>query len=193
MIKKEKEIGEDGLVVRPNKEQLKRERQEAKNLAKNLIEIPKAKYDELGFTKDLHSALVEGKRITNYNAVKRHISFISKLICKSGYDEILDGYNKISGQYLTSIDRAAQTRGYCDEILVDDGKKVKESLSKLSDLFPNLEIQYIRQLVRNIKKELVKRDKDNQKRIFQGQKVDNKPTKSYKLLYTYLFNLKRPS
>jgi ribosome-associated protein len=144
-IKDQKLSQDDQQLI--SKTQAKQQMQEIRQYAIKLTELKTEVIKKLPLNDKLIHALLESKNITNFNATKRHISFIAKLL--SNYDaveiiNIIDSNNpnsKLSQQkimwqnkwleYLISQQRIATT------------KFIKE--------YPDIDAQQLNNLVRNAK------------------------------------------
>lgn len=187
MAKKDREYDEDGLVIRKNKEAEKRHREAIKQFAKELLQLSNDKYYDLPIDTTLNHALIEAKRLTG-NAYRRHLSFLTRLIDEQGFEAIQFYYERIHHPYRNDPAKIRETEHYRDRLIAGDKAVIDELLIK----FAEVDIQYLRQLARNVVKE--REVEENRLRelaerngsAFDGGVV---PTKSAKLLYQYLFKL----
>lgn len=189
MGKQDREYNEDGLVIRTNKEGEKRIREAIKDFVKELLKLPNAKYADLPMDNTLKAALEEGKRLTN-NAFKRHLSFIVRLVHEQNFEEIQSAYERIHHPYRNDPSKIREIEHYRDRLIDGDKTVINELLGK----FAEVDIQYLRQLARNVNKE-IDAERQRLKALSDkgGQPYDEdqpiKPTKSSKLLYQYIFKL----
>lgn len=189
MGKQDREYNEDGLVIRTNKEEEKRIREAIKDFVKELLKLPNAKYADLPMDNTLKAALEEGKRLTN-NAFKRHLSFIVRLVHEQNFEEIQSAYERIHHPYRNDPSKIREIEHYRDRLIDGDKTVINELLGK----FAEVDIQYLRQLARNVNKE-IDAERQRLKALSDkgGQPYDEdqpiKPTKSSKLLYQYIFKL----
>lgn len=181
---KEKQYDEDGLVIRPNKTALKKEREEVKAFAEQLLALPKDNYALLPIDEALKNALLEGKRLKD-NPLRRHLAFVVRLIVEQDFAAIQQSYEKVCHPYRNDKNKIQQIEIYRDRIIDNDATVYDELLEK----FAEVNIQQLRQLARNAKKEQQKQGKDNEARIANGQKPDNSPVNSAKQIYQILFKL----
>lgn len=184
MANKEKEYDEDGLVIRPNKTALKKEREEVKAFAEKLIALPKDNYALLPIDEVLKNALLEGKRLKD-NPLRRHLSFVARLIVEQDFAAIQDCYEKVCHPYRNDKNKIHQIEAYRERIINNDNAVFDELLEK----FAEINIQQLRQLARNVKKEKQKQSSDNEIRINNGQKPDLSPVNAEKQIYQILFKL----
>ncbi|MBS9777767.1 MAG: DUF615 domain-containing protein [Gammaproteobacteria bacterium] len=187
MGKKDRQFDEDGLVIRINKEEEKRKRDEIKAFVKELLKLANDKYSGLPIDITLRNALEEGKRLSG-NAYKRHLSFIVRLVHEQGFDEIVAVHERLHHPYRNDPGKIREIENYRDRLLGGDKEVINELLAKFADV----DIQYVRQLARNVSKEHkeeIKRVKAFAEKHGQPYIEPNKPTKSAKALYQYLFKL----
>lgn len=189
MGKQDRQYDEDGLVIRTNKEEEKRKREEIKAFVKELLKLANDKYADLPIDNILRAALEEGKRLTG-NAYKRHLSFIVRLVHEQDFDHIVTVYERIHHPYRNDPGKIREVEHYRDRLIAGDKAVINELLGKFADV----DIQYIRQLSRNVGKEIeTERKRLKEMAAKGGAPFDEnqviKPTKSSKLLYQYLFKL----
>ncbi|MGY0398558.1 MAG: ribosome biogenesis factor YjgA [Ostreibacterium sp.] len=187
MGKQDRVFDEEGFVIRINKEEEKRKREVIKVLVKELLKLPTAKYVDLPIDKTLRMALEEGKRLTN-NAFSRHLAFVVRLVHEQGFEQIQSVYERIHHSYRNDSGKVREIERYRRLLIKGDKSVIDELLLR----FVEVDIQYLRQLARNAKKEIA----NETKRLLvlaekDGRDFDGivKPTKSSKLLYQYLFKL----
>lgn len=187
MVKKEKQYDEDGLVIRVNKEEEKRVREEIKTFVKMLLGLSADKYSDLPIDERLRAALIEGKRLTG-NAHKRHLSFLVRLVHEQDFDAIRSAHERVHHAFRNDPSKIRETESYRDRLIDGDKAVINELLAKFADV----DIQYLRQLSRNSGKEKAAEIKRLSEQAEQNGSVfdgNMKPTKSSKLLYQYLFKL----
>ncbi len=189
MGKQDRQYDEDGLVIRVNKEEEKRKREEIKTFVKGLLKLSNDKYVDLPIDDRLRDALAEGKRLSG-NALKRHLSFLVRLVHEQDYPTILAAHERVHHSVRNDPTKIAHMESYRDRLIDGDKEVVNELLSKFADV----DVQYIRQLARNAKKEQTKelkrlREQAEKSGLVFDESKPMKVTKSSKLLYQYLFKL----
>lgn len=189
MGKKDRQYDDEGFVIRINKEEEKRLREEIRSFVKALLKISNDKYTDLPIDERLRAALVEGKRLTG-NAHKRHLSFLVRLVHEQDFDKIKTAHERVHHAFRNDPSKIHQTENYRDRLIDGDKTVINELLEK----FVDVDVQYLRQLARNAKKEKATELKRLQEQAEHNGIVfdENKPikdTKSSKLLYQYVFKL----
>ncbi len=189
MSKKDRQYDEDGLVIRTNKEAEKRKREEIKEFVKELLKLADNKYSDLPIDERLRLALTEGKRLTG-NAHKRHLSFLVRLVHEQNYEAIRAVYERLHHAFRNDPTKIHHIECYRDRLIDGDKKVIDELLA----IFAEVDVQYVRQLARNAKKEKTNelkrlREQAEKNNLLFDKSKPIKITKSSKLLYQYLFKL----
>lgn len=133
-----------------SKSQVKREMHAFQELGRRLVELKPTQLDKLELTDKLRAALEEAHRHTARGALKRHLSFVGKLVREQpdieaiqAYVDRLDSSSQAHAQYFHQLER------WRDRLLT--GKP--EEQEAFIDAYPNADRQTIRQLVRQASKE----------------------------------------
>lgn len=156
-MKEEKQYDEFGLVIRPNRSQLKREREPIKQFAQELLKLPNRQYPLLPINETLQSALIEGKRLTG-NALARHLSYLTRLIDEQGFETIQKAHEHINHPFINNQAKTKKVQQEMKRLIQQDEKIIGDLMEKYLDF----DVQYVRQLVRETIKEQ-KANPDNQK------------------------------
>ncbi len=157
-------------AVRPNKTQLKREIRALNDLGRELIKMPDSALAKVPLSESMVGALREGKRLSK-GALQRQLRLIASLMRNEDVEAIrmeLERHKQPSRQQTQELH---QLEGWRDQLIQGDDKL----LTELIDEYPEIDRQYMRQLVRNAQHEAGK----------------NKPPKSSRLLFQYLSKIKR--
>jgi len=133
-----------------SKSQVKREMQAFQELGRRLVELKPSQLEKLELTDKLRAALEEAHRHTARGALKRHLSFVGKLVREQPdidaiqtYVDRLDSSSQVHAQYFHQLER------WRDRLLT--GKP--EEQQAFIDAYPDADRQIIRQLVRQAGKE----------------------------------------
>ncbi|WP_298048491.1 ribosome biogenesis factor YjgA [uncultured Cardiobacterium sp.] len=145
----EKQYDEEGRVIRANRTQAKREREPIKAFASELLKLPAHQYPLLPIDDTLIAALREGKRLSG-NALSRHLNYLTRLLDEQDYPAILAAHEHINHPYLHSPGKQQRIRREMERLLADDAEIYGELLGRYADL----DVQHVRQLVREAKKQL---------------------------------------
>ncbi|MFW5450426.1 MAG: ribosome biogenesis factor YjgA [Methylophagaceae bacterium] len=148
-----------------SKSQVKRELQALKDLGKELLELSMKDLDKLDLSERLYESVIKAHGMT-HGARKRQIGFIGGLMVHEDYDLIQQGLEKVRQVDNSELKLFHQLEQWRDDLLAGDS----EVMTILRHQFKDIDIQHIRQLVRNANKET----------------TQNKPAKSARLLFKYL-------
>lgn len=135
-------------IIYVSRAELKRDMAILKEIGERLMVLKPSLLDKLTLGDRLRAALDESRRISSHNARKRHLGFISKLL----QDENLDPINELLNQLDSSSDeynrRFHQLERWRDRLISEDS-----ALTEYCKVKPEADVQHLRQLVRNAKKE----------------------------------------
>ncbi len=139
------------------KTELKREMDELQDLGADLLTLRGDLFARLDLPEKLQEAIAEAKRITNFEGKRRQMQFIGKLMRKLEDEEIaavraaLDEQRNGSAEEKLQLHLAEQWR---DRLIAHE-----ESLAIWLDQFPRTDIQQIRALIRQARKDAPAEDK----------------------------------
>lgn len=148
-----------------SKSEVKRELLELKELGRELIALPVKDLNKLNLTERLMEAVLKAQPMT-HGALKREIGRVGKIMVDEDYEQIQENLKKIKQAHNGEVKQFHQLEQWRDELIAGD----KEVMNVLVSTFENLDIQYVRQLIRNAQKEV----------------KQEKTPKSARLLFKYL-------
>lgn len=156
---------EDEFEEIKSRTQIKREAEALQVLGKKLTELKPAQLKEVQVSEELlHAIHIYNNNITQREAMRRQMQYIGKLMRAEDADAIqavLDRYDSSSKAFAQAIHllEAWRTR------LIDEGNN---ALTDFVKAYPKVDVQQLRQLVRNAKKD-VKNEKNTgaAKKLFQ--------------------------
>jgi len=141
------EFDEESLITKTS---IKKEMHELQALGKRLTELKRSQLDKIPMSDVLRKAIDESRRITQREATRRHMQYIGKLMRSENEEEIrysidlFDASSKVFAQALHALER------WRDK-LTQEGN---DALSAYIEENPKADIQHLRQLVRNAKKDI---------------------------------------
>ncbi|WP_150466518.1 ribosome biogenesis factor YjgA [Francisella sp. SYW-9] len=154
-----------------SKTTIKKDALEITDFGKALIELNNQQLDKLPISDSLKTNIIEAKNLQKI-ALKRQIQFIGKLLRKlDNLDDVHKAYDILVNKDKQANLQFQRLENIRDNLL--DPNKTNETLDKLIQAFPDLDIQKLRQLIRNHHKELEK----------------SKPLKSFKEIFKLLKGL----
>jgi len=148
-----------------SKSEIKRELLDLKDLGKELIALPVKDLNKLNLTERLMDAVLKAQPMT-HGALKREIGRVGKIMVDEEYEQIQENLKKIKQAHNGEVKQFHQLELWRDELIAGD----KEVMNVLVSTFEGLDIQYVRQLIRNAQKEA----------------KQEKTLKSARLLFKYL-------
>jgi len=130
---------------------LKNESNELQELGEQLMALRADLFTRLGLDEKLHDAIVEAKRITNFEGKRRQMQYVGKLMRKQDEAMItaihaaLDEQHNGSAHENLALHKAESWR---DELIADDGR-----LAAWMKAYPATDSQQLRALVRQARKD----------------------------------------
>jgi ribosome-associated protein len=132
---------------------IKNESSEVTTFAKNLVGLTKAQINKLPLSENSLYEVLKAQSMQRI-ALKRQIGFISKILRSEDIEELQQAYDD-----LFNVSQAQKAKFQRLETLRDtliNNNTSKESINKLIEDHSDLDIQYIRQLIRNAQNEIMK-------------------------------------
>lgn len=149
----------------PSKSQLKREMHALQDLGKRMLELSNDQLDTLTISDTLRAAIEESRRIRQNEAKRRHLQFIGKVIRQEDDPDALkraiDAFDAGSEEHTRRHHLAERWR---DRMISEGDSAVGEFV----DYCPGADIQHLRNLARNARKDLEKQKNTGQaKKLFR--------------------------
>ena len=152
----------------PSKSELKRQMTERQKLAEVLAALSTDALKTIPLEETIKAAIAETNKIKSFEAIRRHKQYLGKLM-RFLDDEELEAIQKrldaIQGVSKAETAKLHFLESYRDRLIAND-----EALSKMIEQYPNMDIQNMRTLIRNARKE----------------KEQNKPPKAYREIFRVL-------
>lgn len=142
MTEKIKQYDEEGRVIRENRSQIKRERAIIRQFAQDLSKLPQNTINRLPIDETLQQALVEAKRLSQ-TALKRHLTYLTRLIEAQDYELIKNAYNQLDNQKNSRL---------IDQLIDDLIANNNQSYQSLNQISSEIDKQLINNLLRQINK-----------------------------------------
>lgn len=142
------ESNDDPIYDRPSKSQIKREMHALHDLGKKLIDLPNEKLRQLPLSESLYEAIRQAQRISSREALRRQVHYVGKLMRNADAEAIqaqLDIWQSGSRAETAALHRVEALR---DLLLRDD-----DALTELLNEYPNADVQQLRTLIREGRKE----------------------------------------
>lgn len=132
-----------------SKSQLKREANEILALAKKLLAMPEPTLNGLPLDTGLRQEVEFARSIRAHGARKRQLMTVAKILRKQDNEQLLDAINNLDQKNRQMSARFHHIEAWRDRLLEGDD----QDLSELLDKSPGINVQTLRQLIRNAKKE----------------------------------------
>lgn len=156
---------------RPSKSQLKREMTALQDLGEELVSQPKDRVMRVPMPEDVREAILECQKIKDHEGRRRQMQFVGKKMRTLEEDEVtaiqkvIDSWKGASKSETAAMHALEKRR---DKLLADD-----KALTELKEQYPQADVQQLRTLIRNARKE----------------QAENKPPKAYREIFQILKQL----
>ncbi len=165
----DQELEEETWAIRPNKSQIKRDIAVIHEICEEITQLAPAQIERLELPDNIFLAIIEATKMPLKGARKRQMKFITAAMRKLDIEPVVAKLDKIKAKSAHAARELHQLERWRDRFLSDDKQVLTEFLSK----YPEADVQHMRQLIRNAKKEI----------------ATEKPPKSSRLLFRYLRGL----
>lgn len=152
-----------------SKSQVKREMHALLDMGKELVNLSKEQFAKIDLPEEIRDAVVEARNIHQHGAHKRQLQYIGKRLRSVDAEHIREQIDTLAGHSKQAAAALHHIERWRDQLL-DEGDSALEALVTE---YSSADRQYLRQLIRNAKKE----------------KKENKPPKSARALFQYLRGL----
>ena len=156
---------------RPSKSQLKRDMTALQKLGEELVAEPRDRVKRVPMPEDVRDAILECQQIKDHEGRRRQMQYVGKKMRSLDEDEIaaiqrtLDSWRGLSKADTAAMHALERRR---EKLLKDDN-----ALTELLAQHPDLDVQQLRTLIRNARKE----------------QAENKPPKAYREIFQILKQL----
>ena len=156
---------------RPSKSELKRQMSDLQKLGEELVAEARDRVKRVPMPEDVRDAILMCQTITNHEGRRRQMQFVGKKMRTLDEAEIaviqqtIDSWKGMSKADTAALHALERRR---DKLLADD-----KALTVLLAEHPELDVQHLRNLIRNARKE----------------QAENKPPKAYREIYQILKDL----
>jgi ribosome-associated protein len=160
---------------RPSKSQLKREMTALQKLGEALVDAPRDRVKKVPMPEDVLEAILECQQISSHEGRRRQLQFVGKKMRTLSEEETAIIQKTVDGWRGTSKSEAAALHAIerqRERLLADDN-----ALTDLCAQQPTLNVQQLRTLIRNARKE----------------QAENKPPKAYREIFQILKSLRAPT
>ncbi len=152
-----------------SKSKIKREMQRLRDLGEELVDLPRASLKKFDFSEILHDSIILAQGLKR-EARRRQLQHIGKLLRDENDAAIWQLLSQVSQPQREELKAFHEIEEWRDRLLDGDDEVINQAVNR----FQGADRQYLRQLVRNARKE----------------HSQEKPPKSARLLFQYLKGLK---
>ena len=160
---------------RPSKSQLKREMTALQKLGEILVDAPRDRVKKVPMPEDVLDAILACQQITSHEGRRRQMQYVGKKMRTLEEAEVaviqkaVDSWRGASKAETAALHAIERQR---EKLLADDA-----ALTELRDRHPGIDVQQLRTLIRNARKE----------------QAENKPPKAYREIFQILKSLQAPA
>lgn len=165
----------DQEYERPSKSEAKRQSNELQKLGEQLVDAPRDRVKRVEMPEDVKEAILTCQTITNHEGRRRALQFVGKKMRTLDEEEVaviqrtIDSWKGASKAETAALHALERRR---EKLLSDD-----KALTQLLAENPELDVQHLRTLIRNARKE----------------QAENKPPKAYREIFQILKDLGKKS
>ena len=158
---------------RPSKSELKRQSNELQKLGEQLVVAPRDRVKRVPMPEDVRDVILETQTITNHEGRRRALQFLGKKMRTLDEEEVaaiqraIDSWKGASKSETAALHALERRR---EKLLADD-----KALTVLLEENPELDVQHLRTLIRNARKEV----------------AESKPPKAYREIFQILKDLSK--
>ena len=152
----------------PSKSELKRQMTERQKLAEVLAALSSDALKTIPLDEAIKAAIAETNKIKSFEAIRRHKQYLGKLmrfLDEEELDAIQKRLDAIQGVSKAETAKLHFLESYRNRLIAND-----EAFTKMIEQYPDMDIQNMRTLIRNARKE----------------KEQNKPPKAYREIFRVL-------
>ncbi len=132
----------------------KQQVEELQRLGAALIALPPAQLDALALPVQLLTAVREAQRITSHGALRRQVQFIGKVMRKVDPEPVRAALAAIAGNSAAARARQKRLEQWRERLIGDDAA-LTELLREFAGEHAGVDLQAMRTLIRNARKEIV--------------------------------------
>ena len=148
-----------------SKTKRKQEMHALQALGAALVALPESQLGELSLESNLYEAVIAAKRIKSHEAKRRQMQYIGRLMRGVDAEPIREQLAAIEGHSAQATAQHRRLEAWRERLLADD-----EALTEFAGAFPGADLQALRALLRNARKEM----------------KEGKPPRAYREVFRFL-------
>ena len=145
-----------------SKTQVKKEMTDLQKVGMELVDLSVSQIEQLLLSENLKAAILEAKRITSREAKRRQMQYVGRLMLDADAAPIRAQLEAITGSNAQATAAHRRLEAWREKLLADDS-----ALTDFAAAFPGSDLQALRTLIRNVRKE----------------KTEGKPPRAYRDLF----------
>ena len=157
---------DDNIYEGPSKSQVKREMHALQDLGNRMLDLGDEQLDALPISDTLRAAIVESRRIRKHEARRRHLHYIGKILRSEDDPEAIE---RSLGAFVAGSEEHTRRHHLAErwrDRMIADGDRV---VGEFIEYCPQADVQHLRNLVRNARKEAEKQKNTGQaKKLFRA-------------------------
>ncbi len=131
-----------------SKTRIKQQMQELQDLGTTLVELPADKLRQIDMPENLLEAVLAARKITAHGGRRRQLQYIGKLMRNVDPAPIQEKIDQWNGNHAAETARMHQLENWRKRLIEDDA-----ALSEFLDQHSTADVQHLRNLIRNARKE----------------------------------------
>ena len=131
-----------------SKTKRKQEMTALQTLGAKLVELPESQLAAMPMDEKLREAVLAARRIKSHEGKRRQMQYIGKLMRNVDPEPLRERLDAIDGHSARAAAQHRRLEGWRERLLADDG-----ALTAFAAEYPDADIQAIRTLIRNTRKE----------------------------------------
>ncbi len=132
----------------PSKSEVKRKMLELQALGERLVGLSKDALSKVPVEGSLKTAILEGKLMKSFGAKRRQFQYIGKLMRDIDADQIINTLNEMESKTIIKNSVLQKVEHWRDILILEQD----DALQKFLALYPDVDRQQLRQIIRNCKK-----------------------------------------
>jgi ribosome-associated protein len=148
--------------TRPSKTKAKRQMEDLQYLGMELVRLSRAQLAKFDLPDSLLTAIKEAQKITANGAIRRQNQYIGKLMRNVDAEAIQQKLDEINGKHLGSVRKLHDCEKWRARLLANDAE-----LNLFVTEYTVGDINQLRTLIRQVRKELQQNKSHNYRKLFQ--------------------------
>ncbi len=132
-----------------SKSQRKREMHALQALGETLVALPAEQLARIALPETLHEAIMQARSISQRGALRRQLQYVGRLMREVDADQIRNRLQSVQAGTVRDVAMLHRAERWRERLLADD-----TAMSEFVAAFPATDVQQLRTLLRNAKREM---------------------------------------